>query len=66
MLKSMGVSAAAGLLLGIVVIVWLDGTVAPGGVGLDRYGKAGIILICTAICTVLGGVFGYFKGSSPD
>lgn len=61
-MKGMALSAAAGLLLGLGVILWLGSAVPPGGVGLDRYGKAAILLISTAICTVIGAVIGHFRG----
>ncbi|MEI4234921.1 hypothetical protein [Roseovarius sp. D22-M7] len=66
MIKSMSVSGAAGLLLGLGLIFWLDSAVAPGGETLAREGKAAIVVICTAVCTVLGAVLRHFMGSSSD
>jgi hypothetical protein len=60
--RKLGLSASFGLLLGIGVIFWLDSTVAPGGQPLDRYGKAAIIAVSTAACTVIGAVIGHFRG----
>lgn len=60
--KNLGLSASFGLLLGIGVIFWLDSTVAPGGQPLDRYGKAAILAVSTATCSVIGAIIGYFRG----
>lgn len=65
-MTNMGVSAAAGLLLGLAVITLIDRTAATGGAEFDEFGKAAIVAICTAICTVIGAVLRHVLKGPPD
>lgn len=62
MSRALGLSAAVGLLLGLAVIWVVNSNVPDGGASLTRNGMALIVVVCTALATVVGAVIKVFRG----